>query len=138
MSKRYFGTLLVILGFVFAHPAVLVRAQDPGEGSIVRDLTGGAALIFRAPANPAVHDTSSGSRGNVGGGKVGGHRTPRTAAGQQDQMIARGNAARSAANPRYAEAEQQYQLAARLDPEDARAFVGLGNVYVDQGRFAEA
>ena len=36
-----------------------VSAQDiTGGGSIVRDITGGAALIFRAPQNPAVHLTA--------------------------------------------------------------------------------
>jgi tetratricopeptide (TPR) repeat protein len=57
---------------------------------------------------------------------------------KQDPILARANAARSAAQPRYAEAEQQYRLAAQIAPDDARAFAGLGNVYVDQGRFAEA
>jgi len=52
--------------------------------------------------------------------------------------IARANAARSAPKPRYDEAEQQYQLAAQIAPDDARAFAGLGNVYVDQGKFAQA
>ena len=32
--------------------------------------------------------------------------------------------------------KKQYQLAAEIAPDDARAFAGLGNVYVDQGRFA--
>ena len=57
---------------------------------------------------------------------------------QQDAIIARANAARSAPKPRYAEAEEQYQLAAQIAPDDARAFAGLGNVYVDQGKFAAA
>ena len=31
-------------------------AQDiTGGGSLLRDITGGAALIFRAPQNPTVH-----------------------------------------------------------------------------------
>ena len=35
------------------------------------------------------------------------------------------NAARSAPKPRYEEAEQQYQLAAQIAPDDARAFAVL-------------
>src|SRR4030095_14762025 len=56
----------------------------------------------------------------------------------QDQIIARANAARSAPKPRYQEAEEQYRLAAQIAPDDARAFAGLGNVFVDQGRFPDA
>jgi len=104
-------------------------AQDiTGGGSLVRDITGGAALIFRAPQNPTVSLT--------GGGRVKPGRKP--AVRQQDTIIARANAARSAPKPRYDEAEQQYQLAAKIAPDDARAFAGLGNVYVDQGKFGEA
>src|SRR6185369_17390989 len=40
--------------------------------------------------------------------------------------IAKANAARSAPKPRYDEAEQQYQLAAQIAPDDARAFAGTG------------
>lgn len=104
-------------------------AQDiTGGGSLLRDITGGAALIFRAPQNPTVQIT--------GGGRV--RSRNRTPVRKQDPILARANAARSAASPRYAEAEQQYQLAAQIAPDDARAFAGLGNVYVDQARFAEA
>jgi tetratricopeptide (TPR) repeat protein len=101
-------------------------AQD-GGGTLPRDILGGAALIFRKPENP-----------RVGGGRITGRRPPRPTSKAQDQIIARGNAARSAATPRYSEAEQEYRQAARLDPLDARAYAGLGNVYVDQGRFADA
>lgn len=107
----------------------LALAQDiTGGGSLVRDITGGAALIFRAPQNPTV-------QGATGGGRVKGKKPP---VRKQDPILARANAARSAAQPRYAEAEQQYRLAAEIAPDDARAFAGLGNVYVDQGKFTEA
>ena len=37
------------------------NAQDiTGGGSLLRDITGGAALIFRAPQNPTVHATGGG------------------------------------------------------------------------------
>src|SRR5215216_4997475 len=112
-------------------------AQDiTGGGSLLRDITGGAALIFRAPQNPTVH--ASGGQGTLGGGKIRPDRGAKPAVRQQDTIIARANAARSAPRPRYDEAEQQYQLAARIAPDDARAYAGLGNVYVDQGRFAQA
>ena len=111
---------------------VSAGAQDiTGGGSLLRDITGGAALIFRAPQNPAVQLS-----GATGGGRVKPKNKPPVR--KQDPIIARANAARSAANPRYAEAEEQYQLAAQIAPDDARAFAGLGNVYVDQGKFAQA
>lgn len=128
-------TLLLTLSILNAG-----QAQDgqSGGGKIGVDPVGGAALIFRKPANPEV--------GAAGGATVGaattGRRvrtpvaTPRSVA--QDRIIAKGNAARSAPTPRYSEAEIQYRLAAREDPNDARAHAGLGNVYLDQGRFKNA
>src|SRR6185369_5356509 len=129
MRKRLFG-----LGCLAFTVAVGVTAQDiTGGGSLMRDITGGAALIFRAPQNPTV----SNSGGATGGGRVK-QQTKKPPVRQQDPIIARANAARSAPKPRYEEAEQQYQLAAQIAPDDARAFAGLGNVYVDQGKFTQA
>jgi tetratricopeptide (TPR) repeat protein len=114
----------------------LSSAQDPaGGGTFVRDVMGGAALVFRRPDNPAVEVAG---RGQVGGGKLSDKRSARQAAVMQEQIIARGNAARNAPDPRYSEAEEQYKLAARRQPKDVRAYAGLGNVYVDQNRFVEA
>src|SRR5882757_7226507 len=114
MSNRLYSTLIIASVLVLSSAAVPTWAQQPsGGGSIVRDI-GGAELIFRSPDNPALHDTSAVGRGSVGGGKVTG-RTPGTPPPRaQDQILAKGNAARSAAKPRYAEAEQQYQLAAKM------------------------
>src|ERR1041384_5298965 len=128
MRTRLFS--LFCLGLAIS---VAVVAQDiTGGGSLLRDITGGAALIFRAPQNPTVHASS----GATGGGRVKPDKKPPVR--KQDSIIARANAARSAPKPRYDEAEQQYQLAAQIAPDDARAFAGLGNVYVDQGKFAQA
>src|SRR5688572_31975495 len=107
-------------------------AQDITGGGVLRDITGGAALIFRTPQNPTVH--MSGGQGTLGGGKIKPREKPPVR--QQDKIIARANAARSAS--KTGEAEEQYKLAAKIAPDDARAFAGLGNVYVDQGRFIEA
>jgi Flp pilus assembly protein TadD len=130
-TKRFLPLIPLIIGLT----AASVMAQDiTGGGSLVRDISGGAALIFRAPTNPSVHLSGQGA---TGGGRLK-TRTTKPPERQQDSIIARANAARSAAKPRYAEAEEQYQLAARIAPDDARAFAGLGNVYVDQGKFAQA
>ncbi|MCM3869736.1 MAG: tetratricopeptide repeat protein [Pyrinomonadaceae bacterium] len=103
------------------------RSAQDGGGTLPRDILGGAALIFRKPENP-----------RVGGGRTAERRPPRPTTKAQDQIIARGNAARSAPTPRYSEAEKEYRQAASLDPMDARAYAGLGNVFVDQGRFTDA
>ena len=126
------GTALVLaLTLPFGTYAL---AQDITGGGVVRDITGGAALIFRAPQNPTVNLT--GGQGTLGGGKVKPRGGSKPLVRQQDKIIARANAARSASKTR--EAEEQYQLATKIAPDDARAFAGLGNVYVDQGRFGEA
>src|SRR5829696_1520057 len=133
MRNRLFWLLCLGLAVVSHAAWPSVTAQDiTGGGSLVRDITGGAALVFRAPQNPTVNV----SGGATGGGRVKQGKKPPVR--QQDTIIARANAARSAPKPRYDEAEQQYQLAARIAPDDARAFAGLGNVYVDQGKFAQA
>jgi len=133
MRNRLFWVLCLGLAVAVSQAWPVVTAQDiTGGGSVVRDITGGAALIFRAPQNPTVNISS----GATGGGRIKQIKKPPVR--QQDSIIARANAARSAPKPRYDEAEQQYQLAARIAPDDARAFAGLGNVYVDQGKFAQA
>jgi tetratricopeptide (TPR) repeat protein len=128
--------ILIALGLVIS--ASILRGQEPtGGGSLLHDITGGAALIFRAPKDPIVH-VAAVVAGSLGGGKTKGRKQTKPPARQQDNIIARANAARSAPKPRYDEAEEQYRLAAKIAPDDARAFAGLGNIFVDQGRFTDA
>ena len=110
----------VATALLFSYGSISLSAQD-GGGTLPRDILGGAALIFRKPENP-----------KVGGGRITDRQPRRPTSKAQDQIIARGNAARSAPTPRYSEAEQEYRQAARLDPMDSRSYAGLGNVYVDQ------
>src|ERR1043166_394771 len=127
--------ILIAIGLVVS---ASIRGQEPtGGGSLLHDITGGAALIFRAPKDPIVH-VAAVVAGSLGGGKAKGRKQTKPPARQQDNIIARANAARSAPKPRYAEAEEQYRLATKIAPDDARAFAGLGNVFVDQGRFVDA
>ncbi len=138
-----------ILFLFIALLCLTVSAQgqnQPGGGSVPVDPMGGAALIFHRPPNPALH-TGGGSSGAVGGGTVatapknkgkGKAKAKLVPAVTHEQVMAKGNAARSAPTPRYSEAEQQYKLAASQEPSDERAHAGLGNVYLDQGRFNEA
>jgi tetratricopeptide (TPR) repeat protein len=146
MTKHYRLTFLLLLAAVVLAGVGKLVAQgqsQAGGGTLSRDAVGGAALIFRKPDNPTVR-VGGGSSGPVaGGGRVSNRTKSRQTAAQNkvtvhEQVIAKANAARSAATPRYSEAEQQYKLAAQQEPSDARAQFGLGNVFLDQGRFAEA
>ncbi len=131
MKKNYRLMLLVSLAAALVASGTNYVAQaQAGGGTLSGDAMGGAALVFRKPANPALSRS--------GGGKLPGGGKPRASAVAQDRTIAKANAARSAPRPRYSEAEQQYKLAVRQDPTDARGPAGLGNVYLDQGKFAEA
>ena len=132
-NRLYRRFPIVICVLALALPFDFVLGQDPGGGSLLRDLTGGAALIFRAPQNPTIQPATT---GRVGGGRTTGRRTPKPPVRQEEQFIARGNAARKAAKP--VEAERQYRLAAEAAPNDARAYAGLGNVFVDQQEFEKA
>jgi tetratricopeptide (TPR) repeat protein len=135
MRKQYRLALLVLTTLA-ALPA-LAHAQA-GGGTLSSEPAGGAAMIFRKPANPPVHGASGPSA--VGGGRTTGRAKTKSkpAVNLQEQTIAKANAARSAATPRYSEAELNYKLAAKQDPNDARAQLGLGNVYLDQGRYQDA
>jgi tetratricopeptide (TPR) repeat protein len=137
MRKNYRLAFFLLTAAVVTTYAGNCAAQGQGQsggGSLSGDAVGGAALIFRKPDNPTVHRPSGPTA--AGGGRVANRAKGRSAA--QDNIISKGNAARSAPTPRYSEAEQQYKLAVQQDPNDARAHAGLGNVYLDQGRFADA
>lgn len=117
-----------------------VHAQggQSGGGTIAGDPVGGAALIFRKPENPSTRaGGGSSSTSATTGPSLRANLSPAKIAAQ-NKIIAKANAARSAPIPRYSEAEIEYKLAAREDPEDPRAHAGLGNVYLDQGRFDNA
>ena len=134
MNKHSRAVRNLIIAFILALSFSDAVYGQSGGGSVGSDPVGGAALIFRKPANPDARG------GSVGGSATTGRRTrpPVNRSAAQDRIIAKGNAARSAATPRYSEAELHYKQAAREDPNDPRAHAGLGNVYLDQGRFANA
>lgn len=130
MKHKFGRTMLLSLIAVLLVSAGsdLARGQA-GGGTLPGESMGGAALVFRKPNNPAT--------ARSGGGRLPVNIKARKAV-TQERTIAKANAARSAATPRYSEAEQEYKLATRQDPTDARGHEGLGNVYLDQGKFAEA
>jgi tetratricopeptide (TPR) repeat protein len=141
MKKHYHTFIMAAVALLLTLSTVnVVQAQDgqAGGGSITGDPVGGAALIFRKPANPEIRAAGGASVSTATTGRRTRPTVPHAKRVAQDKIIARGNAARSAATPRYSEAEIQYKLAASEDPNDPRAHAGLGNVYLDQGRFKNA
>jgi tetratricopeptide (TPR) repeat protein len=135
MKRIHLACLLSLLSIGFSTSA----PAQTGGGSTSKDLTVGAEVIFRRPEDPK--SEPGGGRIESGDDKPIPLPTPRTStvsAHVQNQTIARGNAARSAPVPRYSEAEREYLQAIQQDPGDPRGFAGLGNVYLDQGRFKEA
>ena len=118
---RFARPVLLCMCLVFA--GAVAHAQEAGG-----DLVGGAG-IFR-PKNPEAKRTS------------GPRKPPRptmTAAEIEEKYqdaLSDGNDARDA--HKFAAAESSYRAAVNLKPHDARAFYGLGNIYVDQRRWDNA
>ena len=120
--KRQFAQLVLVCLSMIVCGSV-ARAQETGG-----DLVGGAG-IFR-PKNPDAKRTS------------GPRRPPRptmTAAEIEEKYqdaLSDGNDGRDAR--KFPVAEASYREAIKLKPMDARAFYGLGNVFVDQQRWEDA
>jgi tetratricopeptide (TPR) repeat protein len=51
-----------------------------------------------------------------------------------ERALHEGNAATDATPPRYNDAEKSYQEALKLNPKEARAYLGLGRLYAAQNR----
>jgi tetratricopeptide (TPR) repeat protein len=131
------GLVLPIVLSLASAGVALAQRQDQAGGGTLPSESGGAALIFRKPENPPLH-TGSGSSSKAGGGRLSVAAKGSAKADAHERVMAKANAARNAPTPRYSEAEEQYKIAANEEPNDARAHVGLGNVYLDQGRFNES
>src|SRR6267142_3037842 len=101
----------------------LAHAQEAGG-----DLVGGAG-IFR-PKNPEAKRSAHPTR------PVRPRLTPAEIEEKYQDAISDGNDARDAR--KFAAAESSYRAAVNLKPHDARAFYGLGNIYVDQHRWDDA
>jgi Tfp pilus assembly protein PilF len=112
--------LAVALLTLVMFPATLAAQPNPPQ-----DITGGARLIFGPTQNPQTKSSK---------------QMVQTSAKREqvNDALALGNAARDRNPPDLASAEKAYRLAWKLNPFDPRPYVGLGNLYMDQRKFAEA
>ena len=119
--NNHFVLLAVTLS-TFLPSAISIEAQTP-------DISGAAQLIFGRLENP-----------QIAGGHLSRETTepPTTLKEKVDDALALGNAARVQKPPDLDSAERAYRLAWKLNPRDPRPYVGLGNIYMDRGKYAEA
>ena len=118
---RFARPVLLCMCLMFA--GALAHAQEAGG-----DLVGGAG-IFR-PKNPDAKRSGNANRPPRP------RMTPAEIEEKYQDAISDGNDARDAR--KFAASESSYRAAVNLKPHDARAFYGLGNIYVDQHRWDEA
>lgn len=118
---------IALLSIVWSLSTLTINAhQNPTRP----DISGGAALIFKRPENPKT------GRGEQATSKQ--KSSNDSLNDQVDDAIALGNAARDRKPPDLESAEKAYRLASKLNPRDPRPYLGLGNLYWDQRRYAEA
>lgn len=127
--------ILILLALCLSVLLIGSRALAQDVGSDV-----GGAGIFR-PKNPetkkrSTRSSTTPSRTTTPSTRSSGRRTVPNNAERVEDLLDRGNGLRDAR--KFAEAEDAYQEALRLQPRDARAAYGLGNVYTDQQRWEDA
>ena len=135
----------IILPFLIAIPLAMVL---PTLSAFCQDIRGGVSLIFQHH-NPPVRrrqDSKRSAKQAVPNTLRSDQSTESSSKSLQDQVtngaveeaLALGNSARDDKPPRFQDAERLYRLAAKLNPKDPRPHIGLGNVFYDQKRYAEA
>jgi Flp pilus assembly protein TadD len=120
--------------FFIAFVALNYSAATSEKNIAIQDIEGGAKRIFgERPANPIIIQTnqSKEQKSALGANRIA------TGEGFED-ALALGNSARDAIPPRYADAEKAYKLAAELNPNEPRPYIGMGNILYDQQRYLEA
>jgi tetratricopeptide (TPR) repeat protein len=124
---------LLLMSLTLIGPESLGRTEWQQQ-----DIAGGARLIFGRPDNPPTHATGKSQTGAQSSQQGGASSATTRLTDKVDDAIALGNAARDREPPDLASAEKAYRLASKLDPRDPRPYVGLGNIYMDQGKYVEA
>ncbi|MFL6254245.1 MAG: tetratricopeptide repeat protein [Pyrinomonadaceae bacterium] len=99
------------------------------------------ATVVQPAAPKSVQDEAVGRRARITARPSEEDRlaySPNDFSQEVENALARGNGARDSDPPRYQEAEHQYRLALKLDPDDPRPHVGLANIYYDQKQFEQS
>jgi Flp pilus assembly protein TadD len=112
------AALLAVCG---AHTAA--RAQGRGRDRI--PVTEQESPLTRNPRRPSNYEIEVEQQNAVVGKTV-------------ERALRDGNQATDATPPRYGDAEKFYQEALRLNPKEARAYLGLGRLYAAQDRADDA
>ena len=128
------GVIVVVLCFGLSGSASRALAQDVGVD------VGGS--VFRAknpetkkkPNKPGATTTTTTTK--PGNRSTGSTRIKPAVAERIEDLLEKGNEARDAR--RFTDAEDAYKEIFKLQPRDARAAYGLGNVYSDQQRWEDA
>jgi Flp pilus assembly protein TadD len=141
-NRQYLAAIVAAVAILsFAGNSVGVAGQQNRA-----DISGGAALIFKVrPKNPPIRqkvrrpipvkadESIATSKPDP---KI--DSTNNDLSDEAEDALVLGNSARDAQPPRYAEAEKAYRLAAKLNPDDPRPYMGLANIWYDQKHFEEA
>jgi tetratricopeptide (TPR) repeat protein len=114
MRLRSYIPFVVALLFV-----PLLAQATQAQGASKTTLTRPTDPLSHDPRRPNTYDMDNELRNSKIGREV-------------ELALTEGNAAFTAKPPRYDEAEQAYLRAAKLEPREAKAYVGLGVVYAAQ------
>jgi tetratricopeptide (TPR) repeat protein len=108
-----------------------INAQDVGAD------VGGGAGIFRAKNPETKKSSTKPAAGTKPASRTTGTRARASNVAERvEDLLDKGNEARDAR--KFTEAEEAYKEVLKLKVRDARAAYGLGNVYADQQRWADA
>ena len=107
----------------------IIRAQH-GSGAGGGSTSENAGAVMKLPAKKPVRATSTSTKPKPG--------TPTKPVDNSQLEDALSLADDARQNRRYEAAERGYLLAAKIAPNDPRAYLGLGHAYYSQKKFAEA
>ena len=128
-----------ILRVVVVSLAALCLSFGMTERMLAQDVSvdvGAGAGIFRAK-NPETKKSKKATTGTKPGNRPAGTARARpNVAERVEDLLEKGNGARDERN--FALAEDSYKEVLKINPRDARAAYGLGNVYSDQQRWDDA